>query len=55
MKLFPQPIIEKLAADGRAHAERMAEDDDYQITPLFVSVTDDMLLTDHDGIPAGGA
>lgn len=32
-----------------------AEDGAYQITPLFVSVTDDMLLTDHDGIPAGGA
>ena len=31
------------------------EGDDYQITPLFVSVTDDMVLTDHDGVPAGGA
>jgi hypothetical protein len=31
------------------------EGDDYQITPLFVSVTDDMVLTDHAGVPAGGA
>ena len=30
------------------------EGDDYQITPLFVSVTNDMVLTDHDGVPAGG-
>lgn len=30
------------------------EGDDYQITPLFVSVTDDMVLTDHDGITVGG-
>ena len=30
------------------------EGDDYQITPLFVSVTDDMVLTDHAGVPAGG-
>lgn len=28
---------------------------DYQITPLFVSVTPDMALTDHDGVQAGGA
>lgn len=25
---------------------------DYEITPLFVSVTDAMVLTDHDGTPA---
>lgn len=25
------------------------------ITPLFVSLTPGMILTDHDGIPAGGA
>ena len=31
------------------------EGDDYEITPLFVSVTDDMVLTDHEGVPAGGA
>jgi hypothetical protein len=31
------------------------EGDDYHITPLFVSVTDDMVLTDHAGVPAGGA
>lgn len=31
------------------------EGDDYQITPLFVSVTDDMVLTDHARVPAGGA
>ena len=30
------------------------EGDDYQIRPLFVSVTDDMVLTDHAGVPAGG-
>lgn len=28
---------------------------DYRITPLFVSVTSGMDLTDHDGAPAGGA
>ena len=26
--------------------------DDYQIQPLFVSVTDEMVLTDHDGVEA---
>lgn len=31
------------------------EGDDYEITPLFVSVTNDMVLTDHEGVPAGGA
>ncbi len=31
------------------------EGDDYQITPLVVSVTDDVVLTDHAGVPAGGA
>ncbi len=30
------------------------EDDDFQIAPLFVSITDDMVLTDHEGMPAGG-
>jgi hypothetical protein len=29
--------------------------DAYTITPLFVSVTDDMILSDHDGVLAGGA
>ena len=29
--------------------------DELTITPLFVSVTPDMILTDHDGVPAGGA
>lgn len=29
--------------------------DDFTITPLFVSVTPDMILTDHDGVLAGGA
>ena len=28
---------------------------DYRITPLFVSVTDGMVLTDHDGTEPGGA
>ena len=27
--------------------------DDYNITPLFVSVTPSLWLTDHDGAPAG--
>jgi len=31
------------------------ETDEYVVTPLFVSVTADMVLTDHDGIPAGSA
>lgn len=26
--------------------------DEYQITPLFVGVTEGMALTDHDGTPA---
>lgn len=29
-----------------------ADDGVYVITPLFVSITDDMTLTDHDGVPA---
>ncbi len=29
-----------------------AQGDDVLITPLFVSVTSDMLLTDHDGVAA---
>lgn len=29
-------------------------DGEFQITPLFVSVTPDMELTDHDGVTAGG-
>ena len=29
--------------------------DNFTITPLFVSVTPDMILTDHDGVLAGGA
>lgn len=28
------------------------EGEDYQVTPLFVSVTDAMMLTDHDGTAA---
>ena len=28
------------------------EDGEYQITPLFVGVTKDMVLTDHDGTAA---
>ena len=31
---------------------RACNGDDYQITPLFVSVTDAMVLTDHDGTAA---
>ncbi|MFW6027476.1 MAG: hypothetical protein ACOC91_01580 [bacterium] len=29
--------------------------DDYCITPLFVSITDSMVVTDHDGHEPGGA
>jgi hypothetical protein len=29
--------------------------DDYLVTPLFVSVTDDMTITDHHGCEPGGA
>jgi len=29
--------------------------DEYQITPLFVSVTASLDLTDHDGLPTGEA
>ncbi|MBO6854995.1 MAG: hypothetical protein JJ872_14710 [Marivivens sp.] len=28
------------------------DEDEYQITPLFVGVTEGMILTDHDGTPA---
>ena len=28
---------------------------DYLITPLFVSITENMVLTDHDGREPGGA
>lgn len=28
------------------------DEDEYQITPLFVGVTEGMVLTDHDGTPA---
>lgn len=31
------------------------ETGEYVITPLFVSVTPNMALTDHAGMPAGGA
>lgn len=29
--------------------------EEFTITPLFVSVTDDMILSDHEGNLAGGA
>ena len=29
-----------------------SDEDEYQITPLFVGVTEGMVLTDHDGTPA---
>lgn len=41
----PAAAIVALTPDG----------DELTITPLFVSVTPDMILTDHDGVPAGGA
>lgn len=28
------------------------EDDEYQVTPVFVSLTDGMTITDHEGVPA---
>ena len=28
----------------------LSEGDDYEVTPLFVFVTDDMVLTDHDAV-----
>lgn len=40
MKLFPQPIIEKLAENGRANAEAMADDGDthdfFPVVKLFM-------------------
>lgn len=40
MKLFPKPIIEKLADNGRANAERMADDGDthdfFPVVKLFM-------------------
>ena len=40
MQLFPKPIIEKLAANGRANAERMADDGDthdfFPVVKLFM-------------------
>lgn len=41
--------------DGQPAAAIVAvnrDGEDYTITPLFVSVTDGMTLTDHDGIEA---
>lgn len=32
------------------HLQQEQGDSDIIVTPLFVSVTDDMVLTDHDGI-----
>lgn len=29
-----------------------SDEDEYQITPFFVGVTEGMVLTDHDGTPA---
>lgn len=43
--------------DGKPAAAIVAINQDggeYNITPLFVSVTEAMLLTDHDGQPANG-
>ena len=44
--------------DGQPAAAIVAvseDGDSYQLSPLFVSVTDAMELVDHDGIPAGPA
>ena len=45
--LGDEPVVAIVAI-----APRQNENDDYQITPLFVSVTDAMVLTDHEGTEA---
>ncbi len=45
--LGEEPVVAIVAI-----APRQNENDDYQITPLFVSVTDAMVLTDHEGTAA---
>jgi hypothetical protein len=40
---------------GRFQNNDNADGDNYYITPLFVSVTPSLQLTDHEGQPAGGA
>jgi hypothetical protein len=43
--------------DGQPAAAIVAvnrDGEDYTVTPLFVSVTGDMMLTDHDGEQARG-
>jgi hypothetical protein len=43
--------------DGRPASAIVAitvDDGEYTITPLFVSVTEAMIITDHDGSAAGG-
>jgi hypothetical protein len=34
--------------------EEDQKEDEYLITPLFVSITDDMIITDHEGKVARG-
>lgn len=44
--------------DGQPAAAIVAVDntgDEYTVTPLFVSVTAAMNLTDHEGVPAAGS
>ncbi len=45
--LHEEPVVAIVAI-----APRQNENDDFQITPLFVSVTDAMVLTDHEGTAA---
>ncbi len=45
--LGEEPVVAIVAI-----APRQNENDDYQITPLFVSVTDAMVLTDYEGTAA---
>ncbi len=45
--LGEEPVVAIVAI-----APRQNENDDYQITPDFVSVTDAMVLTDHEGTAA---
>lgn len=46
-------FVDGLPATAIAAVNR--DGDDYVITPLFVSVTDAMTLTDHDGQEPGNA
>lgn len=42
------PAAAIVAVNERPPAEQGGESE-YQVTPIFVSITEDMVLTDHDG------